>query len=749
MSIMRLRILHLVLILMVLPAIHAQEPRKAPRRVLILDSFGRNVSIFTVSIASFRAEVSRQWSGPLDLYEIPMEASRIGVSEGDKALADFLANRLAGSPLDLIVPFGAPATRFAVQNRDRLFPGTPMLIAATEQRNLPPAALTPMTAYVGEAYHLPEVVDNILRLLPNTKTIAVAIGASRLEQFWRQEAQRELAFLSDRVRFRWLDELSFEEMKREVATLQANSTVLYTIVHKDAAGVTLEQDQALQGLRSVANAPFFSCYESELGSGIIGGRLFADRTLGIDAAASAVRILQGEPPASCSQPPMGLMAPVYDWRELQRWGISESLLSPGSTVLFRPPTLWEQYRWYVVAAATLLSVQTLLIAGLLIYRHRRARAESALVQSQRGLHLITDSLPALIAQVDRDQRYQFVNRAYEHWFGLSPSQALGRTMREVLGEQLYRSVQPYVERALSGEQVSFTTEILSQGGHPRAVEATFVPDCEEHGNVRGFYALKLDVTDRNRAQHEARSLLNELAHANRISMMGELAATLAHELSQPMTAIMSNAQAATRFLDRSSPDLDEVREILREIAEEDARAGEVIRRMRTLVKKERASFQPLNLNEILHEVVWLLRNDAMIRKVGIELQLDPYLPAVGGDRIQLQQVVMNLLLNAFDAIAESSSENRTVLVETSQHDAEIQVTVRDCGAGITPETLEHLFQPFNSSKRNGLGMGLSISRSIVGLHGGRLWGDNNSGPGATFSFTLPVVQVPALAGGEK
>ncbi len=749
MSIMRLRILHLVLILMALPAIHAQEPRKAPRRVLILDSFGRNVSIFTVSIASFRAEVSRRWSGPLDLYEIPMEASRIGVSEGDKALADFLANRLAESPLDLVVPFGAPATRFAVQNRDRLFPGTPMLIAATEQRNLPPAALTPMTAYVGGRYDLPDLVDNILRLLPNTKTIAVAIGASRLEQFWRREAQRELAFLSDRVRLRWLDETSFEEMKREVAALPANSAVLYTIVHQDAAGVTLEQDEALQGLRSVATTPFFSCYESELGSGTIGGRLCVDRTLGIAAGAVAVRILQGEPPASCSPPPMGLMAPAYDWRELQRWGISESLLPPRSTVLFRPPTLWEQYRWYVVAAATLLSVQTLLIAGLLIHRHRRARAESALVQSQRRLHLITDSLPALIAHVDRDQRYQFVNRAYEHWFGLSPSQALGRTIREVLGEQLYRSVRPYVERALSGEQVSFTTEILSQGGQPRAVEATYVPDCEEQGDVRGFYALVLDVTDRNRAQHEARSLLNELAHANRISMMGELAATLAHELNQPMTAIMSNAQAATRFLDRSSPDLDEVREILREIAEEDARAGEVIRRMRTLVKKERASFQPLDLNEILHEVVWLLRNDAMIRKVGIELQLDPDLPAVGGDRIQLQQVVMNLLLNAFDAIGESSSENRTVLVETSQHDAEIQVTVRDSGAGITSDTLERLFHPFNTSKPNGLGMGLSISRSIVGLHGGRLWGENNSGPGAVFSFTLPVVQVPALVGGEK
>ena len=734
---------------MTLPAMHAQEPRKAARRVLILDSFGRNVSIFTVSIASFRAEVSRRWPGPVDLFEIPMEASRMGASEGDKPLADFLANRLAGKPLDLVVPFGTPATRFAVQNRDRLFPGTPMLIASTEQRNLPPEALTPKTAFVGGAYHLPDVVDNILRLLPNTQTIAVAIGASRLEQFWRKEAEREVAFMSDRVHFHWLDQLSIEEMEREVATLPVNTAVLYTIVHEDAAGVTLEQDEALQGLRSVANAPFFSCYESELGSGIIGGRLFPDRTLGIAAAAVAVRILQGEPPASCSRPPMGLMAPAYDWRELQRWGISKSLLPPGSSVLFRSPTLWEQYRRYVVATAALLSLQTLLIAGLLIHRHRRARAELALVESQRRLHLIADSLPALIAHVDRDQRYQFMNRAYELWFGLGPGQAFGRTIRDVLGEPLYRNVRPYVERALAGEEVSFTTQLVRQGDEPRAIEASYVPDCEEQGDVRGFYALVLDVTERNRAQQEARSLLDELAHADRLSMMGELAATLAHELNQPMTAIMSNAQAATRFLDRSNPDLDEVREILQEIAEEDARAGEVIRRMRTLVKKERASLQTLDLNETVHEVVWLLRNDAMIRKVVIELQLDPDLPAVSGDRIQLQQVIMNLLLNAFDAVRESSTKNRTVLIETSHHDSEIQVTVRDRGIGMTPDAVERLFQPFNTSKPNGLGMGLSISRSIVGLHGGRLWGENNSGPGATFSFTLPVVQVPALAGGEK
>ena len=232
-------------------------------------------------------------------------------------------------------------------------------------------------------------------------------------------------------------------------------------------------------------------------------------------------------------------------------------------------------------------------------------------------------------------------------------------------------------------------------------------------------------------------------------MMGELAATLAHELNQPMAAILSNAQAAIRFLDRPQPDLVEIREILQEIAEEDARAGEVIRRMRSLVRKERASLQTLDLNATVHEVVGLLRSDAMMRKVVIDLQLDPDLPPVSGDRIQLQQVVMNLLLNAFDAIGESSPERQTVVVRTSHDDEQIQVAVSDRGAGISPATLEHLFQPFNTSKPHGLGMGLSISRSIIGLHSGRLWGQNNTGPGATFCFTLPVAGVPALAGSEQ
>jgi PAS domain S-box-containing protein len=315
-------------------------------------------------------------------------------------------------------------------------------------------------------------------------------------------------------------------------------------VWRDAAGVTFQAEQGLVGLRAVTNAPFFVISESEFGLGAVGGRLFPDRSLGIQAAAVAARILRGEPPSSVSVPPLGSLPPVYDWRELERWGISESRLPAGSTVAFRPPTIWQQYKGYVAGTLGLVALQTAMIAGLLVQRRRRRRMEEDLAFSEQRLQLITNSVPALIVHVDRDQRYTFANRAYREWFGLGPQQLLGRPMREVLGEGLYRNVRPYVERALAGERVSFTTDAFMEGGEARYLEAIYVPDRGDLGKVRGFYKLMLDVADRVCAQQEARRLLFELAHADRMSMMGELAAAMAHEVNQPLAAILTNAQAA-------------------------------------------------------------------------------------------------------------------------------------------------------------------------------------------------------------
>ncbi len=217
-----------------------------------------------------------------------------------------------------------------------------------------------------------------------------------------------------------------------------------------------------------------------------------------------------------------------------------------------------------------------------------------------------------------------------------------------------------------------------------------------------------------------------------------MTAALAHELNQPLTAILSNAQAATRFLSAPNPDLEEVRNILHDIADDDTRAGEVIRRIRSLVKKDPTDLRPLNVNALLKEVISLLHSDAVIRRVVVLHELEPFLPEILGDRIQLQQVVLNLLLNAFDAMRDGRSRDRAVIVRSRQIDSEVLVTVSDGGPGILPEEIDRLFEPFRSTKPGGLGLGLSISRSIVASHGGRMWAENNTMRGATIGFSLPV-----------
>jgi two-component system sensor kinase FixL len=271
-----------------------------------------------------------------------------------------------------------------------------------------------------------------------------------------------------------------------------------------------------------------------------------------------------------------------------------------------------------------------------------------------------------------------------------------------------------------------------------SIEAIYVPDLDEGGAVNGFYALVMDVTERNVARQEYKRLQDELLHASRITTTGELAGTLAHEINQPLAAIMSNAQAARRFLDSPTPDLDEVREILQDIVAEDARAGEVIHRLRAFLKKSRTEFEPVDLNAVFGEVVGFVHSDAVVRDVAISLELDPRVPAVRGDRIQLQQVVLNLVLNAFDAVNAQPRGKRRILLRTGREGGLVHATVTDSGKGIPAEELETVFTPFFTTKPQGLGMGLSISRSIIARHQGRIWVESHPDAGATFRFSLPA-----------
>jgi ABC-type uncharacterized transport system substrate-binding protein len=363
---------------------------EAPRvkRVLILHSFGRDFAPYNAVSSSFRTELARQSSTPIEFLEASLETVRFTESGSEIPIVDYLRILFADRPPALVVPFGAPAMNFLQRHRERLFPGVPILFSALDRRHLRNVSLGANATAVSVNLDLPGIVENILHVLPHTKTIAVVIGNSPIEKFWLTELRQELQPFTNRVQFIWLNELSFESMRKQLAALPPNSAIFYALFLVDAAGIPYEQESALETLHSEAVAPIFGIFDSQLGRGIFGGPLYPTQEESRESVRLALRILGGESPSSMQPLSLGPGTPVYDWRELKRWNVSESLLPPGSVVRFREPTIWDQYRLYIIAALVIIAIQAALIADLLLQHARRDVAKrtcSAIVSSLRTL----------------------------------------------------------------------------------------------------------------------------------------------------------------------------------------------------------------------------------------------------------------------------------------------------------------------------------------------------------------------------
>jgi two-component system, LuxR family, sensor kinase FixL len=255
----------------------------------------------------------------------------------------------------------------------------------------------------------------------------------------------------------------------------------------------------------------------------------------------------------------------------------------------------------------------------------------------------------------------------------------------------------------------------------------------------------IDVTSRKVAEQEILRLRQDMAHVGRVSVMGQLASALAHEINQPLGAILRNSEAALLFMQDPSPDLAEIRAILEDIRKDDQRAGAVIDRIRALLRRQEVDKMPVEVRPMLDDVATLLRSDATARHIGLEFDAAEALPSVRGDRVQLQQVLLNLILNGMDAI-DGGGKNRSVTIgASSEGEGSVEFSVTDTGPGLPPDQLERIFDPFFTTKPKGIGIGLSISRDIVEAHGGRLWAENNAGSGARFCFTVPTAAQPDRA----
>ncbi|MGZ9243441.1 MAG: sensor histidine kinase, partial [Candidatus Binatia bacterium] len=299
-----------------------------------------------------------------------------------------------------------------------------------------------------------------------------------------------------------------------------------------------------------------------------------------------------------------------------------------------------------------------------------------------------------------------------------------------------------IERAQATDEpfeVEFRTAMAGVPERWIATRGQFVRGPQ--GQALRRMGTMIDITERKRAEFELQRNRDELAHLTRVATVGELTTSIAHELNQPLGAIRSNAEAAEMFLMAEPPALDEVREILADIRKDDLRASEVIRRMRGLLRKHELAPQSIEVNEAVEEVLKLLSVDAAARKVALRFDRSANLPRVWCDPVHFQQVLLNLLLNGMDAMAGLPEEKRQVALLTERgENGSVRIAVADCGPGIPVDKLPKLFEQFFTTKKNGMGMGLSIARTIVEAHHGHIWAENNSGTGATFYFTMPVAQ---------
>jgi signal transduction histidine kinase len=588
----------------------------APKKIVVLHSFGPNFQPWATWSREIRNELNQQSPWPLDIQEYSLVTARDGDHAAEPKFVEYLVALYAQRRPDLIVAMGAPAARFVQRHRVDLFPTTPMLLAAIEVRRVDQSMLSEKDAVVGVRKDYVVPVENILRLLPETKAIAIIIGNSPNERFWAGEQQRILGpLLANRVELIFYNERPFEAILKEVASLPPHSAIFYEELTVDGAGAIYGDKEPLKRIYEVANAPIFSFDESYFNGEIVGGPMWSPTEGARPTAAAAVRILGGEKAGDIKVPPIEFSAPKYDWRQLQRWNISESRLPPGSEILFREPTAWERYSWQIALITAVILLQTGLISALLREHRRRQLAE---VQSR---------------------------------------------------------------------------------------------------------------------QHMA-----ELARVMRFSTAGELTASIAHEINQPLGSILTNAETAKEILKSPNPDIVELNEIVDDILKDDRRANEVIRRMRSLLKKAPFEVKNFDLNDVVRETLGVLSSLAVGRKVELTSLITQNVLPILGDRIQLQQVILNLVVNGIDAMKDTPDENRIISIRTSRVEKFAELSVSDRGPGIPEDKLKEVFEPFFTSKAEGMGMGLSIARTIIEAHHGLISAKNRDHGGASFRMRLPLVQ---------
>ncbi len=594
----------------------ADEP--LPRAVLILEESNANLPSYVDFSSAFSAALNAGSRSRVDVYTERLDIGRFDSAEYEQVLLRYFRDKYHSTPIGVIVPVGTAALEFVMRLRKELWSAVPVAFAAVDAESLAGLSLPPgITGNIMDLT-LRDAVNAAKVMVPGLARIAI-VGDPLERQALRRHFARELPQVAASQEIIDLTGLPMTEVRQRVATLPPDSAILYVGIQVDGAGKSYTPRNALVPIAEVANRPIVVTDESQFGYGAAGGVITSFTRAGRAAGQLVSRILDGESAATIPISGDGSTKPIFDWRQLHRFGISEAALPAGSEVRFRDLTAFVRYRWQILSVAAVLAIQTGLIIGL-FYEHRRRR----------------------------------------------------------------------------------NAEVVS------------------------------------------RDAIAKLAHMNRVATAGELSASLANEINQPLAAMVANANAGLRFLARATPELDEARDTLKRIVRDGHRAGQVMGSVRDMFRKDGGETSPLDLNDVIQDVIRPVRGELQAQGIAVQTGLTKPLPLVLGHNGELQQVILNLVRNAAEAMDGVCGRPRVLRVESAIYDSDnVLVAVEDSGTGIDQNDINRIFDLFYTTKLQGMGMGLSICRSIVESHGGRIWASSSSDRGSVFSLQLPAYKARA------
>jgi len=786
----------------VLLSIQAVRPDVAEARARILLVFDEDNDFPGLAAInrSLREAFTTDLGGDVEFYSESLNLSQFPGSGYDGVLRDHFRRKYAGVPLDLIVAVMDPSVEFLLRHR-ALFLGVPIVFFGADRVDLQGRTLgADITGVVLKRDYAP-TLEIALKLHPDTRNVFVVGGASRFDRRLQTIARRDFAPFERRVAITYLTGLPMGDLLATLSRLPPHSVIVYLTLFADGAGLAFIPHDALSQMAQAANAPVYAAVDQYIGRGAVGGHVYSLDKHGRHAAEIGLRILRGESAASIPIAEPEAYTAQFDWRQLQRWGIDERQLPAGSVVRFRAPSVWDLYKWYITGGILLLVVQSTLIAGLLLNRIQRRRAQRILAErlrfetllSQLSAELLTipassfdHAVERMLQRVvetldfDRAALAESVDgqlRTRRTWTrpGITPIPARladpadfpWLTSRMTGGEVVRISrLDDLPEAAATDRQSLAARGIRALTALPLFADGAVV-GALAFSRLRGEYAWPDELTarlqlladvfanvvarrraseavqrseeGRRQAEEEALRRRDELAHAQRVSTLGELTASIAHEISQPLSAILTNAQATLRSLAAEEPKRAEIEEVLTDIAADTARASDTIRRLRALFRKQHAERIVVDIDATIEDVLGLVRSEMMAKSIVVSYARGAGQATVLGDPIQLRQVFLNLVVNAGEAIAAMEDGAREIRITTSQPDTgQVAVAIRDSGAGVPASELERIFEHFVSSKPRGLGLGLTISRSIVEAHDGKIWATRNEDRGLTLHVTLPI-----------